>query len=277
MAISRGGDGRDCRCVRRLWPGGVFQRNAGERRHQRHLPTDVCPIVSPGIQFPNLRIAIHRHHFVPGALNFCPFVLFHFPLWRCRDVVVHRPLCSSSSSCWVFAVARRHKPETVQSMDQLQVTVFFLFHSFLERKNKKKQVMGNDRMTLSLLPANQGGRLSLSLSADANEFTTEAGFDLADNRWHDVDLRFHEDFLQIRLDGDWTPVVNASFVQRSTLFRRDDAEAKAMTVGSGFTGCLLQGPSFPLTSIDQHLRVSCPIPLGPDGWSLFKFLIKFLN
>lgn len=162
-------------------------------------------------------------------------------------------------------------------MDQLQVTVFFLFHSFLERKNKKKQVMGNDRMTLSLLPANQGGRLSLSLSADANEFTTEAGFDLADNRWHDVDLRFHEDFLQIRLDGDWTPVVNASFVQRSTLFRRDDAEAKAMTVGSGFTGCLLQGPSFPLTSIDQHLRVSCPIPLGPDGWSLFKFLIKFLN
>lgn len=76
VAISRGGDGRDCRCVRRLWPGGVFQRDAGERRHQRHLPTDVCPVVSPGIQFPNLRIAIHRHHFVPGALNFCPFVLF---------------------------------------------------------------------------------------------------------------------------------------------------------------------------------------------------------
>jgi hypothetical protein len=128
--------------------------------------------------------------------------------------------------------------------------------------------MGSDRLSVSLLPANQGGRLSLSLSADSNDFTTESGFDLADNRWHDVDLRFYEDFLQIRLDGDWTPVVNASFVNRSPLFQRENAEqVTPMTIGAGFTGCLLQGPSFPLTSIDQHLRVSCPIPLGHEGES----------
>ena len=123
--------------------------------------------------------------------------------------------------------------------------------------------MGSDRLTVSLLPADQGGRLSLSLSADSNDFTTESGFDLADNRWHDVDLRFHEDFLQIRLDGDWAQVVNESFVNRSPLFKRDDAEPKSMIIGNGFTGCLLQGPNFPLTSIDQ--RMSCPIPLGHDG------------
>ena len=135
-----------------------------------------------------------------------------------------------------------------------------------------KQVMGSDRLTVSLLPANQGGRLSLSLSAETNDFTTEAGFDLADNKWHDVDLVFHEDFLQIKLDGEWTQVVNASFVNRSPLFHRvNDHEPKSMTIGQGFTGCLLQGPSFPLTSIDQHLRISCPIPLGNDGE--FKFLI----
>jgi hypothetical protein len=82
-----------------------------------------------------LRIAIHRHHFVPGALNFCPFVLFPpfgavETLWSTGHYV-RRPLLVG-----VFAVARRHKPETVQSMDQLEVTVFFLFHSFLERKIK---------------------------------------------------------------------------------------------------------------------------------------------
>ncbi|KAI9551727.1 hypothetical protein GHT06_022063 [Daphnia sinensis] len=129
------------------------------------------------------------------------------------------------------------------------------------------QVMAADRLSVSLLPANEGGRLSLSLSADSNDFTTEAGFDLADNRWHDVDFRFHEDFLQIRLDGEWTQVVNASFVIRSPLFQRPagDNAAKLMTIGTGFSGCLLEGPSFMLTSIDQHLQVTnCPIPLGND-------------
>lgn len=132
--------------------------------------------------------------------------------------------------------------------------------------------MAADRLSVSLLPANQGGRLSLSLSADSNDFTTEAGFDLADNRWHDVDFRFHEDFLQIRLDGEWTPVVNASFVINSPLFQRPVADnaAKLMTIGTGFSGCLLEGPSFLLTSIDQHLQVTnCPIPLGSDGSSSF--------
>lgn len=130
------------------------------------------------------------------------------------------------------------------------------------------QVMASDRLTMTLLPAGQGGRLMLSLSADGTDMISESGFDLADNRWHDVDLRFHEDFLQMRLDGQWTPVVNSTLVNRSPLFQRTvgDNSERSVTLGGGFTGCLLEGPSLTFASMaDQDVPINCPIPLGNNS------------
>lgn len=148
----------------------------------------------------------------------------------------------------------------------LNLTVFiFTRVASWRRRRRFLQVMAADRLTVSLLPASQGGRLSLSLSADATEFTTESGFDLADNHWHDVDIRFHQDFLQIKLDGLWMTVVNASLVNRSPLFQRTvgDNSEQSVTLGRGFTGCLLEGPSLTFSSLGR--LAGCPIPLGNES------------
>lgn len=112
----------------------------------------------------------------------------------------------------------------------------------------------------------------LSLSADGTEMITESGFDLADNRWHDVDLRFHQDFLQVRLDDQWTSIVNSSLVNRSPLFQRTvgDNSQRSVTLGGGFSGCLLEGPSLTFATIDQDVPITCPIPLGNNS-QLFIF------
>lgn len=97
--------------------------------------------------------------------------------------------------------------------------------------------------------------------ADASH-EAEAGFDLADNQWHDVDVRFHERQLQVRLDGLWTGVANASDVDASALFARSvgDNSEESVTIGRGFAGCLLEGPSLLFTTFGQDLLVDCPIP-----------------
>lgn len=140
------------------------------------------------------------------------------------------------------------------------------------------QIVDNDRLTLSLLPANQGGRLSLNLLADGTDMITESGFDLGDNRWHDVDLKFHQDQLQIRLDGDdWMPVVNASLVGGSPLFQRrlGDNSERSVTLGRGFSGCLLEGPSLSFASVDRNVAITaCPIPLGTNSECFLSFPIS---
>ena len=76
MAISHNDIGRRHYGIGRFGPArSLFQWNA--REYCRHYSTmDVYwPIVSSWIQFPHLRITIHRHHFVSGALNFF-FLLF---------------------------------------------------------------------------------------------------------------------------------------------------------------------------------------------------------
>jgi len=143
-------------------------------------------------------------------------------------------------------------------------------------------VSGGDRLKLELLPAERGGRLRLSVTTTATRgtvYSTEAGFDLADNRWHDVDLRFHERRFQLRLDGQWSAVSSSSSssssqidgsgsdgLESSSLFRvsstSSSSSSRIVLGADGFTGCLLDGPSIRLAD-DTNGQVqigSCPIP-----------------
>ena len=153
------------------------------------------------------------------------------------------------------------------------------------------QVSGGDRLKLELLPAERGGRLRLAVTTAATRgtvYSTEAGFDLADNRWHDVDLRFHERRFQLRLDGQWSAVSSSSSsssstddsgdgLESSSLFRVSSTSSSSRLVlgADGFTGCLLDGPSIRLAD-DSNGQVqigSCPIPSTGNCSKTHSFIV----
>lgn len=134
-------------------------------------------------------------------------------------------------------------------------------------------------MSIELLkqPGSSSGpvRLRFGLSVDSTGYSSDStgSVDLADNQWHDVDLRFHERLLQWRLDGadDWNPLANATEVEQSPLFRRavgdNSIHRQTITLGRGYTGCLLQGPSLRFDSLDNAEDIligHCPVPLEGD-------------
>ena len=146
------------------------------------------------------------------------------------------------------------------------------------------QVAADDYLTLELLPADQGGRLKVSLSVELDVYTAEAALDLADNRWHNVDVQFaaaaaSSKDLQMKIDQEVVTVANASSrIESSPLF--SVSRSGSVVIGQGFTGCLLQGPSVELVSSssssayeqDQQqdhtgrkpLVGACPIPHDAD-------------
>lgn len=160
----------------------------------------------------------------------------------------------------------------------LIITFFLYFCSFT-----RNQTDSGDRLSLELTPADQGGRLKVSLAVGSDTgYTSEAGFDLNDNRWHNIDLRFSPDgFLQLQLDAEVISIVNASEVSSSALFRQSSPTA-SVVIGQGYTGCLLEGPAIRfLLSNDEDdqssgsenlLMGQCPIPLSGNCSKLFFFL-----
>ena len=146
----------------------------------------------------------------------------------------------------------------------------FLF-LFLAHLVSSFQVDSGDRLSLELLPPDQGGRLKLSLAVAPNTgYTSDVAFDLADNRWHNVDVRFSADgFFQLQLDNEVVSIANASDINDSPLFR-PGSTSSSITIGQGYTGCLLEGPSVRLSpsgdddELDSRafLLGQCPIPLS---------------
>ena len=136
----------------------------------------------------------------------------------------------------------------------------------------------NDRLSLELLPSNQGGHLRLTLAAGALSYTSDAGFNLADNRWHNIDLRFVDALLQLQIDQDNVVIANSSEIDASPLFRTwSDVDGMAqVTIGHGYVGCIREGPSVRLSVDQENNNIfigACPIPLNGDCSEHFKFII----
>ena len=124
-----------------------------------------------------------------------------------------------------------------------------------------QQVAASDHLSVELLPRSQGARLRLSLTVGSVDYSTDAGFDLDDNRWHDIDLRLVEGLLQVQLDQELIPIANSSDIDTSPLFKRVTDVSSPITLGQGYTGCLLEGPSVQFTKLNDDFLGNCPIPL----------------
>lgn len=136
------------------------------------------------------------------------------------------------------------------------------FGQLLEQEGTTKNG-SRDKLAVDLL---QSGELQLSWLVNGNVGSeTSRGYNWRTNLWYTVDVRFHFGQINLRVvqgTKDLFGVLISNSTFRRDLWDLDLTGGSDVIVGRNFTGCIQEGPLFPLSTTRSSTGVTwgeCPL------------------